>query len=81
MAARVYVFGPEIFKFCTPKAVEDPGMVRFLKFGTYLHRFEGEGRDCRSFWPCVEVRVSSDELDFQGFVNRSPFKVLVGSIL
>ena len=45
MAARVYVFGPEIFRFCTPKAVEDPGMVHFLKFGTYLHRFEGGVRD------------------------------------
>ena len=58
MAARVYVFGPEIFKFCTPKAVEDPGMVRFLKFGTYLHRFEGGARDFRSLWPRVFAPVS-----------------------
>ena len=67
MAARVYVFGPEIFRFCTPKAVEDPGMVHFLKFGTYMHRFEGGARDFRSLWPCVQARVCSGELEFLGF--------------
>ena len=66
MAARVYVFGPEIFRFCTLKAVEDPGMVRFLKFGTYFHRFEGGVRDFRSLWPRVKARVCSGELDFSG---------------
>ena len=67
MAARVYVFGLEIFRFCTPKAVEDPDMVRFLKFGTYLHRFEGGIRDFRSLWLHVQACVCSDELDFSGF--------------
>ena len=43
----VALLGPKIFKFCGSKAVEDHGIVSFLKLWAELHRFKGLGR--RSF--------------------------------
>ena len=43
----VALLGPEVFEFCGSKAVEDHGIVNFLKLWAELHRFKGLGR--RSF--------------------------------
>ena len=48
VAARGSSFGPAIFGFCRSGPGGSPGIVRFLKFRTYLHRSEGGGRDFRS---------------------------------
>ena len=43
LEARGGSFGPEIFGFCQSKAVEDHGIIGFLKLWVDLHRFEGLG--------------------------------------
>ena len=74
MAARGSSFGAKIFVFCRSGHGGSPGIVRFLKFRTYLHRSEGGGRDLSkdfgSAWRHVRPFLG---LKFSGFVDRSPF--------
>ena len=45
VAARGSSFVAKIFGFCRSEHGGSPGIVRFLKFRTYLHRSEGGGYD------------------------------------
>ena len=45
MEVRGLTFGPNIFGFCQSKAIEDHGIVSFLKSLADLHRFEGLGHE------------------------------------
>ena len=54
------------FGFCRPKAVEDYGIVSFLKLWADLHRFEGLGRGLfERSWLRLGVRGSAS-LGFWG---------------
>ena len=44
VAVRGCVFGPEIFRFCSSKAVQYAYSVRVLKLWADLHKFEELGR-------------------------------------
>ena len=81
MKARGWFFGLEFFGLCQSNAVEDHGIVSFLKPWADLHKFEGLCRGpslvCGGTWGHVPELL---DLKFLGFVDRSPFKVLVGSV-
>ena len=56
---HVAVFLPEIFRFCSSKAVQDPCSVRVLKLWVDLHRFDGLGHGSfERLWLCVGVRAT-----------------------
>ena len=82
MATRGSDFGPEIFKFCLSKAVEDHGFVIFAKSWADLHRFEGVGcgvsKDFGSAWQRVRPFLG---LKFSGFVDRGPLDRMVALVL
>ena len=82
MVARGSDFGPEIFRFCLSKAVEDHGFVIFAKSWADLHRFEGVGRgvskDFGSAWKRVPPFLG---LKFSGFVDRGPMDGVAASVL
>ena len=75
------VFGPEIFRFCSSKAVQDPCSVRVLKLWADLHRFEGLG--CGSFersWLRVGVCAIVFALEILGSIDRALMDLVVVSI-
>ena len=74
--------GLEIFRFGRSWAVEDPCMVSFVKFATYLHRFEGEGRDpLKPFGGAWRRMRPFLGLKFLGFVDRGPMNLVVAPVL
>ena len=59
MAARGCVSEPEIFRFCSSKAVQDPSSVCVLKLWADLHRFKGLGRGSfERLWLRVGARTT-----------------------
>ena len=80
--ARVWDSWPEIFKSCRSKAMEDPGIVSFLKLWADLHSFEGLSRwSSRVYggaWKCVRLFLG---LQFLGFVARGLMDLVVAPVL
>ena len=61
----------DFFGFCRSKAVEDHGIVNFIKLWANLHRFEGLGRgslrDYGFAWGCMKPFLF---LKFLGLVDQ-----------
>ena len=75
-------FGLEFFGFCRSKAVEDHGIVGFLKLWADLHKFEGQGcgllRDRGFAWRRVQPFLV---LKFLGFIDRGPMDLVEALVL
>ena len=75
-------FGLEFFGFCRSKAVEDHGIVGFLKLWADLHKFEGLGhkllRDRGFAWRRVQPFLV---LKFLGFIDRGPMDLVEALVL
>ena len=82
MEARVWASWPKIFRSCRSKAVEDLGIVSFLKLWANLHSFEGlscwSSRVYGSMWRHIRLFLG---LQFSGFVDRGPMDWVVASVL
>ena len=70
------------FGFCRSKAVEDRGIVSFLKLWADLHRFEGLGRGSfERSWLRLGCVAGLLGLIFLGFVDRRSMDLVVALVL